>query len=103
MYIYICIYIYKINLKVIYNNVSQCDDIPLIDALFSRSADFINCCLKSDNLTICAVARRGVYFSRSGSPMGIVVWRTYRDISVIKSSLVNCHVRSLVTDTCTFV
>ena len=31
----------------------MCDSIPLIDVLFSRSDNFINCCLKSDNLIIC--------------------------------------------------
>ena len=48
-----------------------CDSIPVMDALFNRSANVINWCLKSNNLTVCAVARHAVYYSRMRSPMGI--------------------------------
>ena len=51
----------------------MCDSIPLIDTLFSRSAIFIDYCLKSDNRTVCAVAThtRG----RMRSPMGISAFK----------------------------
>ena len=81
----------------------MCDRIPLIDALFSISANFINGFLKSDNLTDSAVGIRAVYYSLVHSSLGISEFNCcirYNvqtgDISVIHFSLVNCYVRSLV-------
>ena len=80
-----------------------CESIPLIDALSSRSVNIINCCLKSnnlDNLTDCALAGHGIYYSYMHSPTGTwafncsMCYGVYTgDISVIKSSLVKCHDR----------
>ena len=42
---------------------SGCTSIILIEALFSRSANFINCCLKSDNPRLC-FAIHGDYCSQ---------------------------------------
>ena len=81
----------------------MCDCIPLIHTLFSRSANFINCCLKRDNLTVCAVTRHGVYYSHMRFSMGISAFNCCMcygictgNISIINSKFVNFYVKSLV-------